>query len=270
MVSPSTSFRPLLAEMRRGRYYHCLRMIQTEITEELKRRFRRARRVVVLTGAGISAESGVPTFRGGGGSAVWKGFPFEQISSADMLTRDPALVWEWFNYRREVISRARPNAAHRALADWEKRFESFVIITQNIDDLHRAAGSRTVLELHGNIWRVRCLSCGRVAENRQVPLREIPPKCACGGVLRPDVVLFGEALPGEVLHRAQTEAARGELFFIIGTSAIVYPAAYLPVIARRGGAYLIEVNPEATPASRLVDVTLAGKAGEVLPALSDA
>ncbi|RMG51459.1 MAG: NAD-dependent deacylase [Acidobacteria bacterium] len=245
-------------------------MSPAEITEELKRRFRRARRVVVLTGAGISAESGVPTFRGGGGSAVWRGFPFEQISSAEMLARDPALVWEWFNYRRQVISQARPNAAHRALAEWEKRFQSLVVITQNIDDLHRAAGSRTVLELHGNIWRVRCLSCGRVTENRQVPLREIPPTCTCGGMLRPDVVLFGEALPGEVLHRAQAEAARCELFFIVGTSAIVYPAAYLPVIAKHGGAYVVEVNPETTPVSSLVDVTLSGKAGEVLPALSEA
>lgn len=240
-------------------------MIYPGVTEALRERFRHARRVGVLTGAGVSAESGVPTFRSGGQSLVWRGMPFEQLSSAETLATNPVLVWEWFNYRREIISRVKPNPAHYALAEWPARFEAFTLATQNIDGLHRVAGSTDLLELHGNIWRVRCLACGLVFEYRQVPIDQNPPRCVCGGILRPDVVLFGEVLPQAILSRAMDAASRCDLFFVVGTSAIVYPAASLPVVAKRSGAFLIEVNPETTPLSSLADATLLGKAGEILP-----
>lgn len=244
-------------------------MIYDGVSEELKARFRRARRVGVLTGAGVSAESGVPTFRGGGDSAVWKGFPFEQVSSAMMLAANPVLVWEWFNYRREVISRVKPNPAHYALARWPTKFESCTLVTQNIDDLHRAAGSTDVLELHGNVWRVRCLSCGRLMEHRDVPIRENPPRCSCGGALRPDVVLFGEVLPQVVWRRAYEAACQCDLFFVVGTSAIVYPAAQLPHVAKQSGAFLMEVNPETTPLTAWADATVLGTAAAILPAFEE-
>jgi len=240
-------------------------MIYEQVTEELKERFHRARSVAVLTGAGVSAESGVPTFRGGGGAAVWKGLPAERVASPEMLAADPTTLWEWYNYRRVLISQVAPNPAHRALADWEQTFAEFTLITQNVDGLHYAAGSRNVLELHGNIWRVRCLSCRARSENRQVPLPEIPPKCACGGLLRPEIVLFGEVLPQDVFAQAVTAATTCDIFFAVGTSAVVYPAASLPLTAKYNGAFVIEVNPERTPLSEYADATILGRAGEVLP-----
>jgi NAD-dependent deacetylase len=159
-----------------------------------------------------------------------------------------------------------PNAGHFALAQWEGRFEGFTLVTQNIDDLHSAAGSLNVLELHGNIWRARCLRCASTFEVRETPLGENPPRClACGEAARPDVVLFGEMLPEGVFERAEDAAGRADLFFVIGTSAVVYPAAGLPVIAKRRGARVIEINPEMTDISFFADVTLLGKAGELLP-----
>ncbi|MBI3951177.1 MAG: NAD-dependent deacylase [Acidobacteria bacterium] len=240
-------------------------MICDSVSSQLKARFAWARRVAVLAGAGVSAESGVPTFRGGGDSVVWRGFPFEQLSSPEMLEANPALFWEWFNYRRAIILQVKPNPAHYALADWQTRFEAFTLVTQNIDDLHHLAGSRDVLELHGNIWRARCMACGQLIEHREAPIRENLPRCLCGGILRPDVVLFGESLPQEGWQKAFEVASRCDLFFVVGTSAIVYPAAELPLVAKRSGAFLIEVNPEATPLTSIADATVLGKAGEVLP-----
>ncbi|HWS53093.1 MAG TPA: NAD-dependent deacylase [Pyrinomonadaceae bacterium] len=235
---------------------------------ELRERMRSARRVFVLTGAGVSAESGVPTFRGGGRTAVWKGMPFEVISSAAMVERDLPAVWEWFDYRRAALGRCRPNAAHLALAGWQERFGQLTLATQNIDGLHAAAGSREVLELHGSIWAARCLRCGARADLRELNDEDRPPACLdCGDPLRPDVVLFGEALPGDVYAAAAERAAGCELCFVVGTSAVVYPAAGLPVIARRAGAYVVEVNPEPTPLSELCHETLQGPAGEILPRL---
>jgi NAD-dependent deacetylase len=239
-------------------------MVYEQVTEELKQRFQRARAVAVLTGAGVSAESGVPTFRGGGGAAVWKGLPAERLASPEMLESDPVMLWEWYNYRRELISRAAPNPAHRVLAEWERIFTSFTLITQNVDELHRAAGSRNVLELHGSLWRVRCLRCEARSENREVPLPELPPRCDCGGILRPEVVLFGEMLPPDVFAQASMAAASCDLFFVVGTSAVVYPAALLPVSAKQHGAFVIEVNPGPTPLTGNVDATILGRAGEVL------
>ncbi|MBD0370844.1 MAG: NAD-dependent deacylase [Pyrinomonadaceae bacterium] len=239
------------------------------ISEELRERFAEARRVLVLTGAGVSAESGVPTFRGGGGAGVWKGMPFNIISSAGMLERDLPEVWAWFDYRRGLVEKLAPNPAHAALARWQERFRDFTLVTQNIDGLHQAAGARNVIELHGSLWRGRCVSCSSRYDLRELNEQERPPICRlCGNYLRPDVVLFGEQLPLGAFELAAERARACELCFVVGTSAVVYPAAMLPEIASRaGGAYVVEINPERTPLSDLCDETIQGKAGEILPLL---
>jgi len=234
-----------------------------QIPAELRERFASARRVLVLTGAGVSAESGVPTFRGGGNTAVWKGMPFDVISSAEMVERDLPAVWEWFDYRRNVLAELTPNPAHYEIARWQDRFAEFTLVTQNIDGLHQKAGSREVIELHGNIWRARCTACGTAYSMVQ---ERRPDACfECGDLLRPDVVLFGEMLPPGAFELATARASACELCFVVGTSALVYPAAALPEIAKAAGAYVVEVNPERTPLSSLCDEVLTGKAGEVLP-----
>jgi NAD-dependent deacetylase len=220
--------------------------------------------VTVLTGAGISAESGVPTFRGESG--LWRRFRPQELATPEAFDRDPVLVWEWYDWRRGLIGSCVPNAAHETLAEMEAVLPGFTLITQNVDGLHQAAGSRKVLELHGNVWRVRCLSCDRVSENHQAPLPELPPRCSeCGGLLRPDVVWFGESLRPEVLDKAWAAAARCRLMLVIGTSALVHPAASLPLVALRNGAHLVEVNPAETPLSGHAHEVLRGRAAEVLP-----
>jgi NAD-dependent deacetylase len=237
------------------------------ISDELRMKFQNSTNVLVLTGAGVSAESGVPTFRGGGGTAVWKGMPFDVISSATMVERDLPAVWEWFDYRRNLLKELKPNPAHFAIADWQRRFPQLSVVTQNIDGLHQAAGARDVIELHGSIWRARCINCH---SRYQIPgVGPRPDVCNdCGDRLRPDVVLFGEMLPSGAFELAAARASECELCFVIGTSAIVYPAAALPEIARASGAYVCEVNPEHTPLSSLCDEVLTGKAGDLLPMLS--
>ncbi len=226
-----------------------------------------ARSVVVLTGAGISAESGVPTFRGGGNSAVWKGMPFDQISSARMVRENLSEVWEWFDYRRGVLRDCKPNPAHFALAGWDERFVDFTLVTQNIDGLHAAAGSRKVIELHGNIQRAVCTRCGKKFDISGV-VPHSPDDCdGCGSKVRPDVVLFGEMLPMEAFATAERKARECDLFLIVGTSALVYPAAGLAEIAKRHGAFLVEVNPEETPMSDVCNITVRARAGEFLPLL---
>jgi len=238
------------------------------ISEELRARFHEAKNVLVLTGAGVSAESGVPTFRGGGNTAVWKGMPFELISSAGMLQRDLPAVWEWFNYRRCLLEKLKPNPAHVAIAQWQDRFKKFTLVTQNIDGLHQAAGARDVIELHGSIWRAQCFACGARHDVRELRFGDGVPACFhCGGHLRPDVVLFGEMLPTGAYENAALHSQDCELCFVVGTSAVVYPAALIPEVARSAGAYLVEVNPERTPLSDLCDEVLTGKAGEILPLL---
>jgi NAD-dependent deacetylase len=236
------------------------------VSEELRERLRSARSVFVLTGAGVSAESGVPTFRGGGGAAVWKGMPFDVISSAEIVRSNLPEVWEWFDYRRGVLRDCRPNPAHETLARWQARFERFTLATQNVDGLHAEAGSRGVLELHGNVRRARCLACGAREDLSRKPSDVRPPLCEeCGSRMRPDVVLFGEMLPVDVWDEAAYAAADSDVCFVVGTSAIVYPAAGLPLAAKRAGAFLVEVNPETTPLSDACDLTLRGPAGELLP-----
>ena len=228
-------------------------------------RWREARRIAVLTGAGVSAESGIPTFRGAGG--LWRRYRAEELATPEAFARDPRLVWEWYDWRRRVIAECRPNAAHHVLADLEVRVPEFLLITQNVDGLHRRAGSQRVVELHGSLWRVRCPAEGTVTERPEVPLPSLPPRCACGAVLRPDVVWFGEALPTDAVGRAYGAAEGCDLMLVVGTSALVQPAAALPAIAKAHGAYVVEVNLDATPLSHLVDELHRGKAGEILPRL---
>lgn len=240
--------------------------IRSLISDELRQRFAQADNILVMTGAGVSAESGVPTFRGGGNTTVWRGLPFDVISSAGMLERDLPAVWEWFNYRRGLLESLKPNPAHVSIARWQTAFADLTLVTQNIDGLHQAAGSRDVIELHGNIWRARCLDCGTRHDLRELKFdNEVPVCFDCGGSLRPDVVLFGEMLPAGAFEAAAMKAEGCELCLVIGTSAVVYPAAGIPEIARAAGAYLVEVNPERTPLSGLCDEVLMGKAGEILP-----
>jgi len=258
--------------------------------DPLRDALRRARRVAVLTGAGVSAESGVPTFRGAGG--LWRRWSAPDLASPDAWAADPGLVWEFYDYRRRVVRDVRPNPGHAALAALEARWvaagRTFDLITQNIDGLHEAAGSRQVTRLHGSLWHTRCLGCGDVSENRAVPItpsyegagdpsphaESRPfsaadlPKCGrCGDVVRPHVVWFGEPLGAGDIEHAFNAASAADFFLVVGTSAVVHPAASLVPIAKRAGAKVVEVNLESTPATRHVDLHLTGPSGQVLPEL---
>ncbi len=220
--------------------------------------------VVALTGAGVSAESGAPTFRGEDG--LWRDFRPEELATPAAFRRDPTLVWEWYNWRRELIGQCAPNAAHETLAQMEAELPDFCVVTQNVDGLHQAAGNKNVLELHGNIWRVRCVDCHASMADHRAPLPEIPPRCpTCGGLLRPDVVWFGESLPQAILEAAWEATMNCRLMLVIGTSALVQPAASLPLLAHQNGACLIEVNPAETPLSPHAHEVLRGPAAELLP-----
>lgn len=225
----------------------------------------RFKSVVVLTGAGISAESGVPTFRGEDG--LWRRYRAEELATPQAFATEPTVVWEWYDWRRGLIAGCEPNAAHRVLVQMERRCEDFTLITQNVDDLHHRAGSERAVWLHGSIWQVRCTSEGTVRDNHEVPLHQLPPRCPCGALLRPHVVWFGETLDPSVLNAAYEAAERCDLMLVVGTSALVQPAASLPVMAKSKGAYLIEVNLERTLLSRYADEIVLGPAAEELPRL---
>jgi NAD-dependent deacetylase len=228
--------------------------------------FTQFRHVVALTGAGISAESGVPTFRGEGG--LWRQYRPDELATPHAFARDPKLVWEWYDWRRGLIAQCQPNPAHDTLAAMEAELTDFTLITQNVDGLHHLAGSQRVLELHGDIWRLRCTREGTRLVDRTTPLPEIPPHCAdCGALLRPDVVWFGESLPEDVLQAAFAASAACDAMLVVGTSAVVQPAATLPLIAKQNGALLVEINPQPTPLSDYADLSLRQPAAQALPQL---
>ena len=229
-----------------------------------------ARRVAVLTGAGISAESGIPTFRGPDG--LWKKYNVDELASWEGFSARPDEGWRFYDERRRVIASASPNPGHLALSAWEKSMSasggSFQLLTQNVDELHSRAGSVGVVELHGSIWKVKCPGCGAVSRDERAPLPEIPPICReCGHWVRPAVVFFGEMLDPVDVRAAMRAAENCEVMLVVGTSAAVYPAAALPGLARRAGAKVIEVNPAETGASGAADIVVRRKAGDVLPAL---
>ncbi len=228
----------------------------------------RPTRIAVLTGAGISAESGIPTFRDAGG--LWENYRAEELATPGAFARDPILVWRWYESRRSAIRAAEPNEAHRALARLEDALEGrgeLTLVTQNVDGLHGRAGSRHLIELHGNIFRVRCTGEGSV-EERAEPFEAVPPRCACGSVLRPDVVWFGEMLPPGAIEEAAEAVGRADLLLVVGTSGVVHPAAGLVSMLRHGVA--VEVNPQQTPLSRLVRFSVQGPAASAVPRLTEA
>lgn len=246
-------------------------MDQDDTIVQLARRITPGSRITVLTGAGVSAASGVPTFRGAGG--LWKNYSPEQLATPEAFRRDPRLVWEWYNWRREIVSKCEPNAGHRVLAAWSRRYSGFRLITQNVDGLHERAGTEDVVRFHGSIWEVscwrRCPSSPRRWQDDTVPFPVIPPTCSyCGGLIRPGVVWFGEGIDPEVLE-ASAAAARCDLFITAGTSAVVYPAAGLVYEARENGAFTVEINPDSTPASGTVDLVIRGGAEIALPQVED-
>lgn len=237
-----------------------------QISQTLQKRLRSAQNVVALTGAGISAESGVPTFRGENG--IWKKMRPEELANFDAFMRNPKLVWEWYEYRRQLIHNVQPNAGHYALVEMERRYASFTLVTQNVDNLHQRAGNKHVVEMHGNIMRNKCMLCERyyTAVLDLNPEKGVP-LCECGGYIRPDVVWFGELIPEQSLIDTNESLENCDLMFSIGTSGIVYPAASFPGIGKRNGAYVVEVNIERTILSSEMDEVLLGPSGKILPEL---
>ena len=237
-----------------------------DILSELTESLRAARRVVALTGSGISAESGIPTFRDAQ-TGLWAQYRLEDLATPDAFRRNPRLVWEWYAWRRQLVAQAQPNPGHLALAELEKRVPQFTLITQNVDGLHQRAGSRSVIELHGTIVRTKCFDENLVVES-WTETDDVPPRCPrCGGLLRPDVVWFGEPLPHHALQAAWQATESCDLFFSIGTSGVVEPAASLPYVALRNSATVVEVNPNPTPLTQDATFSLRGAAGLILPAL---
>ena len=224
-----------------------------------------SRDVLVITGAGVSAESGLPTFRGEGG--WWRNYRAEDLATPAAFNRDPRTVWEWYDYRRGLTAQSRPNAAHRMLAGLERRGKKVFVITQNVDDLHERAGSGSVVHVHGSIWSVICLDEQRTFEDRRVPLPELPPRCPCGGLLRPGVVWFGEQLPRDALEQIEAYygRTRPDVVLVIGTEAVFGYVQAWATASRRG--LLVEINANATVLTPYADVSLQGKAGEILGAI---
>jgi NAD-dependent deacetylase len=243
-------------------------MGEREISEVLERAAQSvigARKIVVLTGAGVSKESGIPTFRDAL-TGLWANYSQEKLATVEGFLDDPPLVWQWYDSRRQTISNVKPNAGHHALAELEKFVREVVVVTQNIDGLHKAAGSKTVIELHGNIGRIKCFENEHEALNIPFGLKE-PPLCHCGSLLRPAVVWFGEPLPAHELSQAFILAEESDVIMVVGTSGLVHPAASIPFLAKRHGATVIEVNPERTPISDIAEIHLEGASAKILPDL---
>jgi NAD-dependent deacetylase len=243
-------------------------MIQPEFPEALRQAAQSliaADKMIVLTGAGVSKESGIPTFRDAL-TGLWANYSPEKLATVEGFLSDPPLVWQWYDSRREMIKNVKPNAGHHALAHLEKYVPELVVITQNIDGLHRAAGSTTVIELHGNIGRIKCFDNEHEADDVPYGLKE-PPLCQCGSIMRPAVVWFGEALPQKELNQAFQLAEEADLIMVVGTSGLVHPAASIPFLAKRHGATVIEVNPERTPITEIAEIRLEGASAKILPEL---
>jgi NAD-dependent deacetylase len=225
------------------------------------------KRLVVTTGAGMSKESGIPTFRDAP-SALWANYNPEDLATPEGFRRDPPLVWKWYGERREMIGQARPHPGHYAVAELESMYDDFLLLTQNIDNLHRAAGSQNIVEVHGNIFRFKCFDRNHPVPPDELPVTgEVPPRCHCGSMIRPDVVWFGEMLDQDDLDRAFGALSSCEVILVVGTSGLVYPAAGFPHAAKSRGAKVVEVNPEETPITDLADVFVESPAGTALPIL---
>ena len=235
------------------------------LLNEVKPLLKKAKSPMALTGAGISKESGIPTFRGVEG--LWRRFRAEELATAEAFVKDPDFVWEFYNERRKQIQEASPNPAHLALADYERRNPQLSLVTQNIDGLHQRAGSEEVTELHGNIWRVRCMSCDFIREDRRIPFPSKEPCPKCGDRIRPDIVWFGEMLDPIIVSKVIGLIRSCDLMLVVGTSSVVQPAASFIYEAKGYGATLIEVNPEETVVSQIADFHLEGPAGKILPEL---
>lgn len=233
---------------------------------EIANIFERSKSCVILTGAGISAESGVPTFRGEEG--LWGKFKAEELATMDAFMANSKIVWEWYKWRRELMNKVQPNPGHYAISELEKRCRDFTLVTQNVDGLHRMAETKNILELHGNIYRNKCCDCSKVVESEiDIDPDNIPLCEYCGGKIRPDVVWFGELLDPQIINTAFENTEKTDLFFSIGTSGVVQPAASLPVIAKRCGAVFVEINTEETPLTYIADYFINSKSGECLPRL---
>lgn len=223
-----------------------------------------ASNIVVLTGAGISAESGVPTFRGQEG--LWQNYRPEELATPEAFWKDPKLVWEWYDWRRNAVKDAKPNPGHYALAELENSVQNLTLVTQNIDGLHQMAGSSNITEMHGNLWQVRCTKCGEIEQNFDVPLGELPPKCKkCGEIGRPNVVWFGEVIEISLIDEILRAIEECQVMLIIGTSGVVEPAASMGLVAKQTNKTVIEINLEETPSAGLYDIVIREKSGEVLP-----
>jgi len=222
-------------------------------------------RVVALTGAGISIESGVPIFRGKG--SLWEDPKARRLAVKAGPPWDTKETWEFYEYRRSLVSRCEPNAAHYTLVEMEGYFENFWLITQNVDGLHSRAGSKNILELHGNMWKGRCTECEKIINLPETPLKNLPPRCTCGHTLRPHVVQFGEPIDPKVLDEALVASKQAEFFLVIGTSGVVSPASQMPLLALRNNAKVIEINPNPTVLTPYMSLSIRGKAAEVLPQL---
>ncbi len=236
-----------------------MELVNSILIDKLKN----VKRILFFTGAGISAESGIPTFRGEDG--IWKKFKPEELANFNAFQKNPEMVWEWYQYRRKIINEFQPNKAHFAIAEFQNYFDEVIVSTQNIDNLHRRAGSKIIYELHGNIEKNYCIKCKKRYDFNNFNFDKKIQMCECGGLIRPDVVWFGEFLPMNDYNASERAAKECDITFVIGTSAVVYPAANIPLIAKSNHKFVVEINIEPTEISPLVNVSLIGKAGKILP-----
>ncbi|MCE9598976.1 MAG: NAD-dependent deacylase [Spirochaetia bacterium] len=242
-------------------------MVNSNSISIARQRIRESRRLAVITGAGVSAESGIPTFRGPGG--LWRNFRAEELATPEAFKRDPKLVWEWYDWRRGICKQAQPNPGHLSLAKIETTATEFLLITQNVDGLHKRAGSKRIAEIHGNIWRARCTLCGNEFDLEETPLLEIPPRCKCKGIARPDIVWFGETYDQDLLEDILDFLSGTDTLITVGTSGMVPMPVYLTRHAMSHGAFAIDLNPDESELSGIVNLSLRGKAGEILPNLTE-